>query len=108
LKSFIGLTVVLLGGCVNHPVSCALGWYHEDCGPGTTAYEEHNLRAPSSDIHDDAKCRSDGLEADTSQYAECRANFDADRDARTRAALAALARMQGEEPRFLPASETAP
>jgi len=108
LRRLIALTVVLLGACANHPVSCAFGWYHEDCRPGTTAYEEHNSRADSTDIHDDAKCKSDGLQEGTPAYAECRASFDNVRVARTRAALSALARMQGDQAQFLPVSGPVP
>jgi len=62
------LACALLGACANHPIDCGIGFYHADCLPGTAGYDNPDKFAEA----DDRQCRSYGLTAGTSQYADCR------------------------------------
>src|SRR5271169_2251074 len=62
---------VLAAGCANHPIDCAIGFYHADCLPGTAGYSDP---AAFSDV-DDRNCRSYGLAFGTPEYAACRVQF---------------------------------
>jgi len=62
------LMAAVLAGCANHPIDCAVGFYHADCLPGTAGYSDPNKFA---DV-DDKQCRSYGLSPGTSEYADCR------------------------------------
>jgi hypothetical protein len=89
------LSAVLLAGCAHHPLDCAVGFYHEDCLPGTRAYEEQRQRAGDNATQDDATCKSYGLIYGTQQYASCRMDLANQRAANARAATAAaVAAMQ--------------
>jgi len=67
----VGLFV--LNGCANHPVDCAVGFYHSDCLPGTAGYDDPNKFAAI----DDQQCKSYGLRFGTTPYAECRERLQA-------------------------------
>jgi hypothetical protein len=68
----IGLALLLLlAGCANHPIDCAVGFYHADCLPGTAGYSDPNKFAAS----DDENCRSYDLAFGTPDYAACRVQF---------------------------------
>lgn len=67
------LCVVFIAGCANHPVDCALGFYHSDCLPGTAGYENPDKFAAV----DDKQCQSYGLKPGTSDYAKCRIELSA-------------------------------
>ena len=62
------LAIFCIGGCVHHPIDCAVGFYHADCLPGTAGYEDTNDFAAV----DDKQCRSYGLAFGTPEYANCR------------------------------------
>jgi hypothetical protein len=85
------LSVVRLGaflalaGCANHPLDCAMGFYHSDCLPGTVAYDTVHAQTEN----DDAICKSYGLQFGTPEYAQCRQNAANQRSANQRAAAAA-------------------
>ena len=67
---------VLLSACANHPVDCAVGFHHSDCLPGTAGYDDPNKFA----AQDDKQCRSYGLSAGTSPYADCRIKLSTARE----------------------------
>jgi hypothetical protein len=52
------LAVPLLAGCANHPVDCAVGFYHADCLPGTPGYADPN-RIASLQLMTDSANRMD-------------------------------------------------
>lgn len=69
---------VVLAGC-SHSLDCALGTWHDDCAPGTRAYEEKqaaDAKVAAIDAanaaKDDAECRSYGFKPDTPSYVQCR------------------------------------
>ncbi len=68
-------TVAALGlaGCANHPIDCAVGFYHSDCLPGTAGYDNPDKFA---DV-DDKQCRSYGLSPGSGEYADCRIKLSA-------------------------------
>jgi hypothetical protein len=57
-----------LAGCANHPIDCAVGFYHSDCLPGTAGYDDPVRFATV----DDRQCQSYGLAFGTNEYAMCR------------------------------------
>ena len=61
------LLFLILCGCKNHPVDCAVGFHHDDCLPGTAGYI-----APPVYLNGDAECKSYGLKFGTPAYAQCR------------------------------------
>ena len=67
------LSAIYLSGCANHPVDCALGFYHSDCLPGTAGYDDPNKFANV----DDQQCQSYGLKLGTAEYADCRMKLQA-------------------------------
>ena len=78
------LVAVLLAGCAGHSIDCEMGiTWHENCAPGTAAYEERQeekaTKAAVGAI-DDAKCQSYGFQPGSLGYAQCRKDFD-DKDA---------------------------
>jgi hypothetical protein len=82
----VALSGVLLAGCAHHPLDCAAGFYHEDCLPGTRAYEQQRQRAEQDALRDEATCKSYGLAYGTEQYVSCRMNLTNQRAASARAA----------------------
>ena len=78
------LVALLLAGCAGHSIGCETGiGSHENCAPGTTAYEEkQDEKAAKTAVGaiNDAKCQSYGFQPGTPAYAQCRKDFD-DRDA---------------------------
>ncbi len=74
-----------LAGCANHPLDCAMGFYHSDCLPGTVAYDTVHAQ----NENDDVICKSYGLQFGTAEYAQCRQNAANQRDANRRATAAA-------------------
>jgi len=40
------ILLLLVTGCANHPVDCALGFVHADCLPGTMGYDRLVQGAP--------------------------------------------------------------
>ncbi len=58
---------VVLGGCANHPLDCAVGFHHSDCLPGTAGYDNPNKFAAV----DNQQCRSYGFKPGTDAYANC-------------------------------------
>lgn len=71
----IGFAIILTG-CANHPVDCAVGFHHPDCLPGTAGYDDPDRFA----VVDDMQCRSYGLMAGTKDYADCRIKISAGRN----------------------------
>lgn len=59
---------VVLAGCANHPIDCAVGFHHADCLPGTAGYDDPDKFARV----DDQACQSYGIKPGTSGYADCR------------------------------------
>ena len=92
LLFFIGATmkilwacvlVLLVTGCSNHPLDCALGTPRADCLPGTNGYAEHQRRVDNiealraaKNANDDAKCRSYGVSPGSDAYVNCRVQLD--------------------------------
>ena len=62
------IVLVIIAGCANHPVDCALGFHHADCLPGTAGYDDPDKFAAV----DDKACQSYGLKPGTNEYADCR------------------------------------
>ena len=77
------LVAISLVGCAGHSIDCEMGIWHENCAPGTAAYEERQeekaTKAAVGAI-DDAKCQSYGFQPGSPGYAQCRKDFD-DKDA---------------------------
>ncbi|PTT31883.1 hypothetical protein [Pseudomonas sp. HMWF021] len=78
-----GALMVLVAGCSNHPMECALGTPRADCLPGTKGYAERQRRADQAEAveaarnaTDDAKCRSYGAVPGTDTYVNCRVQLD--------------------------------
>lgn len=69
--SIVGL--LMLSGCANHPIDCAVGFTHSDCLPGTAGYDNPEKFSEA----DDKQCRSYGLAFGTPQYADCRLRLSA-------------------------------
>jgi len=67
--------IVLLAGCANHPVDCAIGFHHDDCLPGTAGYDDPK----KFEKVDDEQCRSYGLVFGTPEYADCRVKLESAR-----------------------------
>jgi len=59
---------IILAGCANHPIDCAVGFHHADCLPGTAGYDDPDKFAAT----DDNACQSYGLKPGTTEYADCR------------------------------------
>ena len=68
--------MLLLGGCANHPVDCAVGFHHADCLPGTAGYDDPTRFA----IADDKQCQGYGLKPGTTEYATCRIKLSTQHD----------------------------
>ena len=81
----LAVSLLALGGCAHHPVDCAIGLPWADCLPGTAGYA--NGVGGQAASNDDAQCRSYGLTFGTADYAQCRANLDAQHAALARAAF---------------------
>jgi hypothetical protein len=66
---------LLLAGC-SHSLECSMGYWHDDCEPGSRAYEEKQKAdaqaAAANEIVDDAKCKSYGFTPGTPAYVRCR------------------------------------
>lgn len=73
---FIAFGALLLAGCANHPMDCAVGFHHSDCLPGTAGYDDPNKFAGK----DDEQCRSYGLTPGTHDYADCRLKLSSSRE----------------------------
>jgi hypothetical protein len=78
-----GVLMLLVAGCSNHPMECALGTPRADCLPGTNGYAERQRRANNVEAGeaaktaaDDAKCRSYGATPGTDAYVNCRVQLD--------------------------------
>jgi hypothetical protein len=74
--------VLILAGCVEHPVDCTMGAGHNGCAPGTKEYEQmmqQQQDEKSAAEIDDAACRSFGAQPATAAYAECRRKRASDR-----------------------------
>jgi hypothetical protein len=54
----VALSVVLLAGCAHHPLDCAAGFYHDDCLPGTGAYEQQRQRADQDALRETRRVRA--------------------------------------------------
>jgi hypothetical protein len=76
--------ILVLTGCANHPLDCAIGliaW--DDCLPGTKGYEVRqqslrNLSAARAEktATDDAICQSYGAKPGSDAYVSCRVERD--------------------------------
>lgn len=62
---------LLLAGCANHPIDCAVGFYHADSLPGTAGYSD----PAKFSAEDDKNCQSYGLQFGRPEYAACRVQF---------------------------------
>jgi hypothetical protein len=78
VASLLLMTFVLVG-CADHSFDCSLGIWHDDCAPGTRAYDQKQAddakakaADAATDAKDDAECRSYGFKPDTPSYAQCR------------------------------------
>lgn len=78
-------------GFAGHPLDCAVGFYHADCAPESTAGQ----RSAAINNSEDAQCQSYGLQWGTPAYAQCRQNIVAQRNAN---ALAAMSILQANRP----------
>jgi hypothetical protein len=70
-KILAPLLAATLAACANHPIDCAVGFYHADCLPGTAGYSDPNKFAGE----DDKNCQSYGLAFGSPEYAACRVQF---------------------------------
>jgi hypothetical protein len=73
------LMALVLVGCANHSLDCSLGIWHDDCAPGTRAYDqkraddvEAKATDAANDAKDDAECRTYGFRPDTPSHYQCR------------------------------------
>jgi hypothetical protein len=73
------LMAFVLAGCASHSLDCSLSIWHDDCAPGTHAYDQKqadDAQAKATDAannaKDDADCRSYGFKPDTPSYYQCR------------------------------------
>ncbi|UZE14819.1 hypothetical protein [Pseudomonas sp. B21-053] len=83
-KLLLAVIMLVLVGCANHPLDCAIGliaW--DDCLPGTKGYEVRqqslkNLSAAEAEktATDDAVCQSYGAKPGTDAYVNCRVQRD--------------------------------
>jgi hypothetical protein len=69
----------VLAGCADHSLDCSLGLWHDDCAPGSRAYDQKladdakaKATDAANDAKDDAECRSYGFKPDTPSYFQCR------------------------------------
>lgn len=79
----LSFLLVLVSGCANHPMECALGTPRSDCLPGTNGYAERQRRiiASAEEISNkesvnDQKCRSYGAVPGSDAYVSCRVELD--------------------------------
>ena len=70
------IAALILSGCANHPVDCAVGFHHSDCLPGTPGYDDPAKFAAA----DDKECQSYGLKPGTDAYSACRVKLTTARD----------------------------
>lgn len=65
----------LLCGCAGHPVDCAMGVYHADCGPGSRAYVVEHTQATAHVEQALAAaqniCTHNGYSRNTTQWQHC-------------------------------------
>ena len=93
-------------GCANHALDCSLGIWHDDCAPGTRAYDQKQAEDAkakaadaANDAKDDAECRSYGFKPDTPSYAQCRKRVADQRSYDQTSERSAIAgRLQGRVP----------
>ncbi|MCX2898998.1 hypothetical protein [Pseudomonas mandelii] len=78
----VGL-IVVLSGCVNHPLDCSMGVARDDCLPGTNGYanRQEALRSLAAakelqSSRDDAQCQSYGAAPGSDAYVNCRVQLD--------------------------------
>lgn len=79
-----GMAVLVLTGCANHPVDCAVGFAWNDCLPGTAGYRgppPDSGPAYDFDKGDDAVCQSYGAKKGSAPYVECRVERARERQA---------------------------
>jgi hypothetical protein len=105
VASLLVMTFVLVA-CANHSLDCSLGLWHDDCEPGTRAYEEKkqaDAKQMAIDAEnaakDDAECRSYGFKPDTPSYVQCRTRLADQRNYETSTERSAVAgRLLGRLP----------
>jgi hypothetical protein len=76
--------ILVLAGCANHPLDCAIGliaW--DDCLPGTKGYEVRQQSLKNLSVTrdektatDDAICQSYGAKPGSDAYVSCRVQRD--------------------------------
>jgi hypothetical protein len=82
-RSVLLCFALLLAGC-SHSLDCSMGYWHDDCEPGSRAYEEKQKAdaqaAAANEIADDAKCKSYGFTPGTPSYVKCRDQIEDQRE----------------------------
>lgn len=76
MRKAVAIAAIVLSGCANHPLDCAVGFHHGDCLPGTAGYDNPDKFAAA----DDRQCQSYGLKPGTSDYANCRIKLSISHD----------------------------
>jgi hypothetical protein len=77
---------LLLSGCANHPIDCAVGFAWPDCLPGTAGYRQ----VASTKESDHTRCVNYGFIEGTPDFARCIQTIDMGRTQNNQAALQAL------------------
>jgi hypothetical protein len=96
------LFALFLAGC-SHSVDCSMGYWHDDCAPGTRAYEQKqqdDAKAnAANDASDDAKCKAYNFTPNTPAYQKCRDQIQDQREtAETSDRAAYVGRLLGRPP----------
>jgi hypothetical protein len=103
--SLFVMSFVLIA-CANHSLDCSMGIWHDDCEPGSRAYEQKkdaDAKQMATDAanaaKDDAECRSYGFKPDTPSYVQCRTRLADQRNYETNTERSAVAgRLLGRLP----------
>jgi hypothetical protein len=100
-SALIGFAL-LLTSC-SHSLDCSMGYWHDDCEPGSRAYEEKQkadaAAAAANETADDTQCKSYGFAPGTPAYVRCRDQLEEQREHTADGARASLAgRLLGQHP----------
>jgi hypothetical protein len=99
------LFVLFLAGC-SHSTDCSMGIWHDDCPPGSSAYQkrqqadaEASAAEAANAASDAAKCKANNLVPDTPPYERCLAQLENQREQTDTSDRAAVqSRLLGHHP----------
>ena len=84
------ILALILSGCANHPVDCAIGFAWYDCLPGTAGYRQNVSRISATMESDYTRCVNYGFKEGTPDFARCIQAIDMGRTQNNQAVLQAL------------------